>query len=143
MSEPTPRATPPRQLPRTTPESEAFWAGGAEGRLLIQRCGQCLKYHHPPLPICHHCLSREVRATAVSGRGTVHSFTINHQAWLPGMHVPFVIAYVAIDEQPDVWLMTNIVGCAPEQVAIGQRVEVCFEQHEDVWLPLFRPLEAK
>lgn len=131
----------PRQLPRTTLESAAFWRGGAEGRLLIQRCAHCARYHHPPLPICPHCLDRDVRPTAVSGRGTVHSYTINHQAWLPGMQVPFVIAYVAIDEQPDVWLMTNIVGCASEAVAIGQRVRVVFEQQEDVWIPLFRPLE--
>ena len=55
------------------------------------------------------------------------------------MDVPFVIAYIALEEQDDVWLMSNIVGCRPEDVAIGQLVEVLFEQHGDVWLPLFRP----
>lgn len=131
-----------RQLPRTTKESEAFWAGGQKGQLLIHRCAQCLKYHHPPLPNCPHCLSLEVQPTPVSGRATVHSFTINHQPWLPGMEVPFAIAYVALEEQEDIWLMTNIVGCKPDEVAIGQEVEVCFERNDDVWVPLFRPRHA-
>ncbi|MDO9090409.1 MAG: OB-fold domain-containing protein [Burkholderiaceae bacterium] len=131
-----------RQLPRTTAESAPFWGGGAHGQLLIQQCAHCLKYHHPPLPICPVCLGREVRPTPVSGRATVHSHTVNHQPWLPGMAVPFVVAYVALDEQPDVWLMSNIIGCEPEEVFIGQPVEVCFEQQEDVWIPLFRPRSA-
>jgi len=38
-----------------------------------------------------------------------------------------------------VHLTTNIVGCEPDQVAIGQRVAVRFEQDEDVWIPLFEP----
>jgi len=31
------------------------------------------------------------------------------------------------------------VGCDPDEVRIGQEVSVRFEQHEDVWLPLFEP----
>ncbi len=36
-------------------------------------------------------------------------------------------------------LTTNIVGCDPDDVHIGQEVSVRFEQHDDVWLPLFEP----
>jgi acetyl-CoA acetyltransferase len=46
---------------------------------------------------------------------------------------------VALDEDPTVHLTTNIVGCDPYDVHVGQRVAVCFEQHDDVWLPLFEP----
>jgi uncharacterized OB-fold protein len=35
--------------------------------------------------------------------------------------------------------MTNIVGCAPDEVYVGMPVEVTFDEHDDVWLPLFRP----
>jgi acetyl-CoA acetyltransferase len=55
------------------------------------------------------------------------------------MEPPYVIANVALVEDVDVRLTTNIVECDPADVEIGQVVEVVFEQQEDVWLPLFRP----
>jgi acetyl-CoA acetyltransferase len=80
----------------------------------------------------------------VSGRATVVGFTINSQPWLPNFDLepPYVIANVALAEDPSVRLTTNIVGCDPEHVSIGQEVAVRFEQHEDVWLPLFEPTGA-
>ena len=36
-------------------------------------------------------------------------------------------------------LTTNVIGCDPDDVHIGQEVMVRFEQHDDVWLPLFEP----
>lgn len=76
----------------------------------------------------------------VSGRGTILSLTVNHKAWFPGQAVPYVVAMVGIDEQPGVHLITNIVECDPLSVRIGDRVEVCFEPAEELWVPLFRPL---
>ena len=66
----------------------------------------------------------------------MHSFTVNHQQWIPGSD-PYVIGLVTIAEQDDVRLTTNLVDCAPDDVRIGMAVEVTFEQAEDVWLPLF------
>lgn len=132
----------PRQLPRYTQESEPYWRGGETGRLLICRCRNCAEWHHPPQPMCHRCRSWDVAPEPVSGRATVVSFTVNHQPWLPGMQVPFVVAYVEPVEARGVWLMTNIVNCPPESVRIGQPVRVLFEQHEEVWVPLFEPEAA-
>jgi uncharacterized OB-fold protein len=78
----------------------------------------------------------------VSGRATIAGFTVNHHQWLPGFEPPYVIAIVQIEEDPDVRLTTNIVGVAPEAVAVDQPVRVVFEQHEDVWIPLFTPVGA-
>ena len=64
-------------------------------------------------------------------------FTVNAHPWLPDLDPPYVIANVALEEDPRVHLTTNIVGCAPADVQIGQKVAVRFEQQEDVWLPLF------
>jgi uncharacterized OB-fold protein len=75
----------------------------------------------------------------VSGRATVASFTVNHQVWEPGLDVPYVLALVELEEQPDVRLVTNIVQCSPDDVWIGMPVRVLFEQCEDVWVPLFGP----
>ncbi|QUT06767.1 Zn-ribbon domain-containing OB-fold protein [Sphingobium phenoxybenzoativorans] len=129
-------------LPVLTPETEAFWTGGREGKLMIMRCAQCTRRHHPPSPVCPHCYSERVAPEAVSGRAKIASFTVNHQKWLPDMKVPFVIAIVELDEQPDIRITTNIVNAPPETINIGQSVQVLFEQHDDVWLPLFQPEEG-
>jgi hypothetical protein len=127
----------PRALPRLDACNRAFWTGGADGELRILRCEDCAGFVHPPRPVCRHCLSERVSPVAVSGLGTVDTFTVNHQPWAPDMAVPFVIARVAPDDAPGVFLTTNIVGCPVNEVAIGDRVRVTFEQQDDVWLPLF------
>jgi uncharacterized protein len=128
-----------RKLPLLTAENRAFWQGGAEGELRICRCADCRRWIHPPTPICLGCDSPDVGPEPVSGRGRVASFTINHQQWSPELEVPFVIAIVELVEQPGLRFLTNVISCSPDAVAIGMPVHVVFEQHEDVWLPLFGP----
>jgi len=128
----------PRQLPALEAGSRFFWESGADGRLRILRC-VCGRYQHPPLPRCIACGRRELEPAPVSGRGKVASFTVNHQKWRPGLQLPYVFAAVELDEQPELYVFTNIVGCPTGEVRIGMPVEVAFEQQEDVYLPLFRP----
>jgi acetyl-CoA acetyltransferase/uncharacterized OB-fold protein len=128
-----------RPLPEVTPATEWFWRSGADGILRIQGCGECGKLVHPPVPICPVCRSRENRPIPVSGLGTVIAFTVNFQPWLPGFPPPYVVAKVGLVEDDSVRLTSNIVGCDPAEVHLGQEVAVEFEQHQDVWIPLFRP----
>ncbi|MCU1450810.1 MAG: DNA-binding protein [Acidimicrobiales bacterium] len=132
-------APPFRLLPRVDDTNEFFWTSGADGRLRFLRCQTCGYYIHPPSPICPIDLSRDLAPEAVSGRGTVHTFTINQQPWIPGYDPPYAIAIVELEEQEGLRLMTNIVGCGPDDVHVGMPVEVTFEHNNDVWLPLFRP----
>lgn len=127
----------PRPLPRLDVDNRAFWTGGAEGELRIHHCGDCGSWNHPPMPVCRQCLSENVAPEAVAGTGVVDTYTVNYQAWAPGMETPFVIARVTLDGAPGVILTTNIVGSPVDEVAIGDRVRVTFEQHEDVYIPLF------
>jgi acetyl-CoA acetyltransferase/uncharacterized OB-fold protein len=129
-----------RPLPLLTPENEFFWTGGRDGELRFQRCTDCGALLHPPGPICPYCRSRAIEVTTVSGRATVVGVTVNHQPWLPDLPVPYVIAIVAIDEDPRVRLTTNIVNT--DSVGVGARVQVLFEQFDDVWLPMFEPVPA-
>jgi uncharacterized OB-fold protein len=131
-----------RILPRVTEENRFFWTSGADGRLRFLRCDDCGTFVHPPSPICPDCLSRALTVTAVSGRATVATFTVNHQPWIPGFDPPYVVALVEIAEQPSVRLMTNIIGCAPDEVSIGMPVQVTFEQYDDVWVPQFEPVAS-
>ena len=119
-----------------------FWTGGASGALLINRCAPCDRLFHPPAPICPYCGNRGIRTTPISGRGTIYSFTVNWRAWLPNQTVPFVVALVALEEDAEVLLPTNIVGCEPGSLAIGQRVAVQFERSGDQFVPLFQPVSA-
>jgi hypothetical protein len=123
-------------------ENRAFWTGGAEGKLQITRCGDCGQFTHPPREICRHCQSENVGPHAVSGTGVIDTYTINHQKWAPDMEVPFVIARVRLDDAPDVFLTTNIVGCPVEEVDIDQPVRVTFEEQAGLWYPLFEKVGA-
>jgi acetyl-CoA acetyltransferase/uncharacterized OB-fold protein len=131
-----------RPLPQLTPTNEWFWTSGADGQLRIQGCTECGTLVHPPVPVCPACRSRSWAPTVVSGRATVVGCTVNRHQWLPGFEPPYAIAVVALAEDARVRLTTNVVGCAPEAVHIGQEVQVRFEPHEDVWLPLFEPTGA-
>lgn len=126
-----------RKLPALSPDSRPFWQGGAEGRLLMHNCGECAQFFHPPAPVCPRCLSFNVAPKQVSGKATVATYTVNHQPWRADLQAPYVVAIVELPEQPGLRFLTNIVGTAPDEVSIGMPVKVCFEQHDDVWLPLF------
>jgi len=142
VTSPSNEETTVRPLPQLTPTNEWFWTSGADGELRIDGCADCGKLVHPPTPICPACHSRARTPTVVSGRATVIGFTVNHHQWLPGFEPPYVVANVALAEDPSVRLTTNVVGCEPDEVHIGQDVRVRFEAHEDVWLPLFEPTGA-
>lgn len=124
-------------LPEITDENAAFWQGGKDGALMITQCGDCAFYIHPPSGFCVKCQSRNVTPQAVSGKGQVASFTVNSQQWLPDLKTPYVIAIVELAEQTDLRFVTNVIDCEPETVTIGMPVKVKFQNHEDVWLPLF------
>lgn len=133
-------AAPGRPLPQVTAENEFFWTAGADGKLRLQVCQACDSLIHPPAPVCRYCRSLDVGVRAVSGKATLAGFTVNERFSLPGLPAPYVIAQVAIAEDPRVRLTTNLVDCDTDRLELGQPVEVVFEQVEDVWFPLFRPV---
>jgi hypothetical protein len=131
-----------RALPRLDASNRPFWTGGEQGELRILQCQDCNGFVHPPRPVCRHCLSENVTPTVVAGTGEVYSFSVNYQKWHPEMEVPFVVARIALDGVPGVLLTSNVIGCDPESVDIGDRVKVVFENREEVWYPLFEPEAA-
>lgn len=126
-----------RKLPVLEAETAFFWTSGSNGVLQIQRCGDCSRWQHPPLPCCPTCHGQHMAPQVVSGRGRVATFTINYESWVPGLDVPFVFAAVELEEQAELYVFSNIVGPV-EGVRIDMPVSVFFEQHEDVYLPLFQ-----
>jgi len=133
------KGEPRAPLPQVSAETEFFWKSGADGTLRIQECQSCKSLIHPPQPVCRYCRSVDTGVRTVSGLATLAGFTVNHRFSIPGLPAPYVVAQVALVEDPRVRLTTNIVDCEPDELALGQVMEVVFDEQDDVWLPLFRP----
>jgi len=128
---------PQRPLPAINEMNRHFWCGGADGRLHILRCTPCRTWIHPYAARCPNCRSADVAPQPVSGRGTVAGFTINHQPWIPGVAVPYIVAIVELEEQSDIRLMTDMPRTPVEAVHVGMPVQVWFEQDGDIYVPQF------
>ena len=127
-----------RPLPQPDPETAFFWEAANRGELHILRCRNCGTYIHLPRPACRTCGSTDLAPERVSGRGTVHSYTVTHFP-LPGYEPPFAVVLVELEEQPGLRLVSNLVDVRPDEIEIGMPVEVTFEPAADgVMLPLFR-----
>lgn len=105
---------------------------------------QCARIVFYPRARCPHCSADALSWATVSGRGTIYSFTVVHRraSTETGQLVPYVVALVDLAEGGR--LMTNIVGCPIEEVAIGLPVRVTFKPVSDaVSLPLFVPTTSR
>jgi len=127
-----------RPRPKLDDDNRAFWTGGEEEKLNIMLCGDCGEFTHPPRLICRHCQSENMAPKAVAGTGSIDTYTVNYQPWMPGLEVPYVIARIRLDGVPGVYLISNIVGCPVEDVAFDMPVEVVFEEQDGIHFPLFR-----
>ena len=132
---------PPKARPAPVPDhdSEPYWSAAHEGRLVLQRCQRCSTPQLYGRDRCRVCRGPVVWEEA-SGRGSVYSFTVIRQNYARPFrdHIPYVVALVDLEEGPRV--MTNIVGCAPEDVHIGMPVAARFEPvSEQAGIALFEP----
>lgn len=100
-------------------ETARFWSACNERRLMVKRCSACGKAHYYPRALCPHCFSVETEWEEVSGRGSIYAFSVMRRT-----ETPFALALVTLDEGPTI--MTNIIGCDADDIAIGRRVTVTF-----------------
>lgn len=134
---------PSKAAPRPTPETQPFWDGTAAGELRLQRCTACDAGHYfPPRPFCPSCLSDQVEWETVSGRGTLHTYVINHRA-APGFEPPYAIAVVQLDEGPR--MMGNVIGVdqTPEALELDMPLQVTFEVRGEMHVPIWEPASGE
>ncbi len=105
--------------PRPSPETQGFWDAAAQGRFLVRKCSTCGKAHWYPRNICPFCSSSDTKWVEASGRGTIYSFSVMRRA-----PEPYAIAYVTLAEGPT--MLTNLVDCDFDSLAIGQEVRLKF-----------------
>ena len=77
-----------------------------------------------------------------SGAGSIYSFSVVRQSYHPFFRTqaPYAVAWIDLDE--GVRLLSNVIGVEDpgSQLSIGQRVTVTWEEHDELCIPLFRPL---
>jgi uncharacterized OB-fold protein len=132
----------PAEFAELAPDSwtEPYWLACREHRLVIPQCTQCGTFRFPPSPFCFTCRSQAVEHVEVAGTGAVYTFTIARHPVVPSLaeSVPYIVAVVEIDGAPDVRMITEIVGCAPEEIEIGSSVRVSWDDVDEfVTIPRF------
>ena len=130
-----------RNLPIPNQDTMEFWKGCRREVLLIQKCRDCGKYRYEPRAACPYCLSSDVRWVKASGKGKVYSYVIYRYPPFPewAEEIPYVVGLIELKDC-GIRMVSNIIGCEPEEVEIGMDVEVCFEKAtEEITLPKFRP----
>lgn len=140
-----------KPVPDVDPDSEPYWDAAADGRLVVQHCGDCGERQLYPRIVCRHCGSRDLDIADHSGEGTLYSWTVCHVSGQPGYdaETPYVVALVELDlPEPNpsgrAVRLTTHVDCPDEDLAVGLPVAVDFAQvseDPDIHLPIFRPRE--
>lgn len=128
-------------------ESGPFWEATRQGRLLVQWCTACDRGVFYPRVFCPHCgaATSALEWRTASGRATVHAAVVEYRPEAAGAAFaggePYCIALVDLEE--GVRMLTNVVGCAPDDVRTDMAVTVTWEPLSDGrQLPLFRPAES-
>jgi uncharacterized OB-fold protein len=133
---------PARFEPPVGVESEAFWDATREGRLLVQWCTSCDRGVFYPRVFCPHCAAgpNALEWRTASGRATVYAAVVENRPEAAGAKFssgqPYCVALVDLEE--GVRMLTNVVGCPPDEVRCGMPVTVTWEPLSDGRrLPLF------
>jgi len=131
-------------LPAPTPDTKPFWDGLKQHQLRLPRCLDCKQAFFYPRNVCPHCLSGRIEWFTASGRGKLHTFTINHRPLRnPPLEPPFVVAMIELEEGPR--LMSNLVGIDPDPAKIRCDMPVVIDYADvtpEVTLPRFRPAQG-
>jgi hypothetical protein len=135
-------SAPKLPLPRPTRVSAPHWEGCRRGELRVQRCRGCGHFVFIPEPTCTACFGSDLEWVASSGRGSIYSYTIVHRPQRPEFQVPYAVAIVELEEG---WhMLSNVVDCEMDDIAVGMPVEVTFRKMSDeITLPMFRPARSR
>lgn len=129
--------------PSANAETVEWWEACNRHQLVVQRCRTCGTTRHPPGPVCPSCRSLDAQWAELPGTGTVYTYTVVRQAFLPSLadRIPYVVAAIEPDGSSGARLVSNVVGIDPEDVEVGMAVEVVWEDMgPELALPRFRPV---
>ena len=129
-----------KPVPLSSPLTEIFWKGAREGRLMLPKCNSCKRVHWYPRYICPHCHSMDLYWEEGSGEGTIHTFAVQHRAfggWAE--ETPFVTAFIDLKEGDRMaTVLRGVDPNKPQDIKIGAKVRVHFEETEGMFVPYWR-----
>ncbi|HEX3946824.1 MAG TPA: OB-fold domain-containing protein [Acidimicrobiales bacterium] len=136
---PAPVARPKRPRPAITQDNSFWFEGARQHKLLIQRCTNCGRLRHTPLPACATCRSFDWDTVESTGRGELYSFVVVHYPEVPSFEYPLPIGLVELEEGTRV--VADLVGLDPAAWRVGMAVTVDFVDYDDeLTLPVFGPV---
>ena len=103
--------------------------------LIGKKCTECNSLYFPVREVCKSCGNHRLENHRFKGKGKIETFTIirtpsmdsdKENIEVAARDIPYVMAIVSLEEGPR--LTTQIVDCAPDQVKIGQQVELVFRK---------------
>lgn len=125
------------------PESEVstpFWDATREQRLVLPWSTVTGKAVWYPREVDPAAPDRPFDWREASGEGVVYAASVHHKTG-PGRDPddgPYVVALVELPE--GVRMMTNVVGCPPDEVTVGMPVRLVWHPLSDGrHLPMFAP----
>ena len=132
-----------RPIPTTKEhDTREFWAATRNQQFKYQQCQNCGKVIFYPRAHCTGCTTGNLEWKTSAGQGTVYSFSVVRQSYHPFFRnmVPYVVAWIDMDEGPRI--LSNVIGLKDPatDVSIGQKVQVDWEEHESLSIPLFKPI---
>ena len=125
------------------PDTEHYWEGARQGELRYQQCTDCNEVVFTPRAHCPGCGTSALDWKVSSGEGEVYTYSVVRQNRMPGFQElgAYAVAYIDLDE--GFRIFSTIVGVddPTQEISIGQRVKVEFEQQDegDYPIPVFRP----
>jgi len=143
LSDAIAKEIPGRPVPFVDADNKPFYDGCARGELLIQRCVDTGKFQFYPRP-CSVFTGGPVEWVPSSGKGSIHTFSVIRRNFSEPYFepiTPYVVAMIDVEE--GVRMMSNVTGCALEDIKIGMAVEVyfgCVSEALQVFMPFWRPV---
>lgn len=123
-----------------THDNAAHYRGRLQNELLLNRCGNCGRWHAPPKPICPDCWSPRITAHPVSGSGVIFMAIFLHRGpSAPGVDytMPYPVVTVELEEQPGLRFTSTVVGADNNDIRIGAAVRLDWSERSGAPMPVF------
>ena len=130
-----------RPLPKLDElDTAEFWAATQENELRYQQCANCNNITFYPRKVCTSCTDSKLEWKVSAGLGRIYTYSIVRLSYHPffKQQLPYVVAFIDLDE--GFRILSNVVGHDPELIKIGMPVSLAWESHEDLNIPLFKPV---